>query len=217
MTQYSREWVFAFMKDMAEGIVAVVGQHCEVVVHDFRDIEHSVVAVSGNLTGRRPGAPVPDLSFLPEELEDGAPHQFNYRTALDGRSLQSSTVWIRDPAGHIIGAVCVNVDYASLLQARDILNALTAPAEVPAELVVKDTFAKDMNELIEKSVEQFLRKRGRADLKGLSRQERQDLIQELDRRGLFRIRGAADRLADLLNVSRASVYNYRTVVSEAAK
>jgi predicted transcriptional regulator YheO len=36
------------------------------------------------------------------------------------------------------------------------------------------------------------------------------LIQALEARGLFRIRGAVSRVADLLSVSRASVYNYRS-------
>jgi len=28
---------------IAEGVVAVMGPHCEVVIHDFSDLEHSLV------------------------------------------------------------------------------------------------------------------------------------------------------------------------------
>ena len=56
------------LERLAEGIVAVVGTHCEVVVHDLSDPEHSVVVVAGDVTHRKPGAPVPDLSFISGEL-----------------------------------------------------------------------------------------------------------------------------------------------------
>ena len=36
------------------------------------------------------------------------------------------------------------------------------------------------------------------------------LIQALEERGLFDIRGAVNRVADLLDVSRATIYNYRS-------
>ena len=45
------------LQRMAEAVVAVVGPHCEMVIYDFDDLEHAVVAVAGNVTGRRPGDP----------------------------------------------------------------------------------------------------------------------------------------------------------------
>jgi len=62
MTHLERLGLLDILKHLAEGIVAVVGPHCEVVVHDFSDLEHSAVVVAGNVSGREPGAPVPDLS-----------------------------------------------------------------------------------------------------------------------------------------------------------
>ena len=76
---------------LAHGIVAVVGPNCEVVVHDFNDLEHSAVIVEGNVTGRKPGAPIPDLSFISEEIQDDAEDQINYRSTKGSHSLQSST------------------------------------------------------------------------------------------------------------------------------
>ena len=32
---------------IAEGVVAVIGPHCEVVVHDFSDLEHSLFTSLG--------------------------------------------------------------------------------------------------------------------------------------------------------------------------
>jgi predicted transcriptional regulator YheO len=91
-------WLLDLLKRLAEAVVAVVGPHCEVVVHDFANPEHSVVVVAGNVTGRQPGAPVPDLSFTSEELYCQTPDQVNYHSKSGSRCLQSSTIWIRNPS-----------------------------------------------------------------------------------------------------------------------
>ncbi len=205
------QWIFEYLTRLADGIVAVLGPQCEVVVHDLEDLQHSVVAVAGNLTGRCPGSPVPDLSFTPEELETTRTDLLNYRTMSGGRAFQTSTVWLRDHEGKIIGAVCINVDYSGLQQARDVLNRLAAPADVATAPVVETTFARDLDELIDRSIDQFLEQEQISSLEEAGRQARLRLIQALDRRGLFKIRGAAEKLADLLHLSRASIYNYRSI------
>jgi predicted transcriptional regulator YheO len=190
--------------------VAVVGPHCEVVVHDFSDLEHSVVAIAGNVTGRRSGAPVPDLSFAAEELNREALDQVNYCSRIGSRELQSSTIWIRAADGSPIGAVCINVDYSGLAQARDFLDKLAAATRTVSDLVVSDTFARDMDNLMDLSVANFLRREAIPSVEAMSYEDKLRLIELVEQRGLFRIRGAVNRLADLLNVSRASIYNYRS-------
>ncbi len=203
-------WLLDILKRLAEGIVAVVGPQCEVVVHDFSDPEHSVVAIAGNVTGRKPGAPVPDLSFTSGELDCNTPDQLNYHAQIGSRNLQSSTIWLRDPQGTPIGAVCINVDYSEFRQARELIDKFMAPVWDSSEFVVSDTFAKDIDDLIELSVANFLHQENIPDVETMSHEEKLNLIQIVEERGLFQIRGAANRLADLLNVSRASIYNYRS-------
>ena len=198
------------LKRLAEGIVAVVGPHCEVVVHDFSNLEHSAVVVAGNVSGRSPGAPVPDLDFVSNELDSDTPDQLNYRIEIDSRELQSSTIWIRDTDGTPIGAVCVNVDYSGLLQVRTLLDRLTMPASEVPNLVVRDTLAKNLDELIELSVSAFLRQEGIQGVEAMGYGEKLRLIQALEERSLFQVRGAVNRIADLLDVSRATIYNYRS-------
>jgi len=55
---------FLWLKRLAKAIHAVVGPNCEVVLHDFRAPEHSVIAIEGNLSGRKTGASLPDMHFL---------------------------------------------------------------------------------------------------------------------------------------------------------
>jgi predicted transcriptional regulator YheO len=197
------------LKRIAEGIVAVVGPHCEVVVHDFSDLEHSAVVVAGNVSGRKPGAPVPDLDFISTELDSETPDQLNYRIKIDSLELQSSTIWIRDSKGKAIGAVCINVDFSGLLQAGTLLEHLTAPAREVPSLVIRNTLAKDLDELIEHAVSGFLNQNEIPSIKAMSQNDKLRLTAVIEKHGLFQLRGAAQCVANTLNVSRASIYNYR--------
>jgi predicted transcriptional regulator YheO len=210
------EWVFDFLGRLAEGMQAVVGEHCEVVVHDMRDRGHSVVAVAGDLTGRGPGAPIPDLAFGREGEQGGLSDEVNYRSVSGGRTFRSSTIWIRDARGEPLGAVCVNVDYSKLLQAADALADLARPAMRAAGLTVQDTFAKDVDELIQVAILQFLRREGIPDVGSLRAEDKRGLVQDLDAKDLFKIRGAADLLSELLEVSRATIYNYRAAAPKGS-
>lgn len=214
MPSVDRGWLYQHLNRLAEAIVATVGPHCEVVVHDFRNLEHSAIVVAGNVTGRKPGAPVPDLGFISEGLDSGTPDQLNYRTRIGGHDLQSSTVWIRDIDGAPIGAVCINIDYSGLLRARELLDALAASTEHVSDFTVEDTFARDLDELIERAVGGFLREQGVLSCEMLGYEDRLRLIRRLEEHGLFKIRGAAGRVSELLGVSRASVYNYRSNVKQ---
>ena len=210
MSPLDQPWFLDTLKRLAEGIVAVIGPHCEVVVHDFCDPEHSVVLIAGNVTGRRVGAPVPDLSFISGKLDRDTPDQLNYRARIGSHHLQSSTIWIRDVDGTPVGAVCINVDYSGLIHARDLLDKLATSTRHVSDLVVTDTFAKDVGDLIELSISEFLRQEGIEGVEAMGYKDKLRLIQVLEERGLFDIRGAVNRVADLLDVSRATIYNYRS-------
>jgi predicted transcriptional regulator YheO len=214
MAKVPRAMLYDLLQRLAEGIVAVAGFHVEVVVYDFRDLEHSAVAVAGHVTGRKPGAPVPDLGFVRDALIANTPDQLNYVTKGGGRTLRSSTIWIRDTNGTPIGAVGINVDYTTLLQARDLLDQLAVPTRAAAEFVVGETFARDLDELVELSVADFGRQEGITDIESMSRADKLRLIQMLEERGLFRVRGAVSRVARLLRVSRATIYNFRSAVQD---
>lgn len=155
---------------------------------------------------------MPDLDFISTRLDSNTPDQLNYRIKIDSRELQSSTIWIRDAKGNPVGAVCVNIDYSGLLQVRTLLERLIAPAREIPSFVVRDTLAKNLDELIEHSVSAFLRRNEIPRIEMMSQEDKLHLMAEIEKRGLFQLRGAAQRLADMLNVSRASIYNYRASI-----
>ena len=71
-----------------------------------------------------------------------------------------------------------------------------------------------MGDLIELSVSEFLRQEDVQSVEAMGYEDKLRLIQSLEERGLFRIRGAVNRVADMLDVSRASIYNYRSSLKQ---
>jgi predicted transcriptional regulator YheO len=208
--------LFEHLQRISEGIVAVVGPHCEVVIHSFDNPEHSAVYIAGNLTGRKPGAPVPDLSFISGELTRDDADQFNYTTMIGTKLLQSTTNWIRDSRGEIVGALCINIDYSRLVQARDNIDDFIFSVGHLSGLVVEETFARSVDELIETSVLKFLKQENLLSIEEMDRDDKIRIVQYLDQKRLFRIRGAINKLANLLNISRATIYNYRSEKADEA-
>ena len=195
--------MFELLARVANAAVATLGPETEVVVHDLRNPEHSVVAISGNLTGRHVGAPIPDPELLPGVVDTKLEDEVR-RTATTpgGRELVCSTVWIRDSSGHVVGALCINVDVSGLRQARDLIQRhLASEAQSVPPL---PTFASSLTELTHAAMATALApglRHGR-----LRKVDRSRVIRSLNEQGIFALRGSVDAVAAELGVSRASIY-----------
>ena len=199
--------VFALLARIAKAVVATVGPSCEVVIHDLRQPERSVVAISGNLTGRAVGAPIPDPELLPENVVRFQEDDLCYATRTpSGKQLHSSTVWVRDTDGQIVGALCINMDFNNIHQARDLLNRLF-PVEQSSPKREIETFATSPDEFV------YIALRDAVDALGkpihqLERQDKVMLIEKLEQASVFSFRQAVDIVAQEIGASRSSIYNY---------
>ncbi|MER7279197.1 PAS domain-containing protein [Dactylosporangium sp. NPDC000244] len=195
--------ILSALRPVVDGIAATFGPTCEVVLHDYRLGERSVVAVAGSVTGRAVGGALSEIGLAVLAQGDAAGNDLNYvsRTA-DGRIVKSSTMPLRDGDGRVFGALCVNVDVTALRQAGDLLAALAGvlPPQAPAT-----TFTNDFEDVVDALVRAEELARGRPAA-GLGRGERIALLRALDERGVFRVRNAVPRVADRLGVSRSAVY-----------
>ncbi|MCE1253968.1 MAG: helix-turn-helix transcriptional regulator [Anaerolineae bacterium] len=209
-----KAWLMDLLGRVARAIVAVVGSSCEVVIHDFSDLEHSAVMIVGDISGRQPGAPVPDLEFVADSQNDESPDQLNYKIVINDQQYQSSTLWVRNPQGHIIGAMCINMDYSKYTRMQGLLEELTSVLRTSDSRVVTNSFAKNLDDLLARVVNQYTQQHKISSVESMSLQEKMDMIQIVEKNGLFKLRGASQRLAEMLNVSRASIYNYRAGAME---
>jgi predicted transcriptional regulator YheO len=193
---------FELLSRIGRAVATTVGPDCEVVVHDLRHPQHSVIAISGNLTGRHVGAPVPDPQLLPGEVDKFTDDDLRRTaTTMAGRELLASTAWVRDTSGHIVGAMCINIDRSGLRRARDLIDAHLGASEPVGRPLT--SFALDVAEFTAAAVTAVI---GRVPRRRLRRTERVELLRRLDADGVFALRGAADAIAAQLAVSRSSIY-----------
>lgn len=213
--QASLHPALAAASGLLPAVVAAVGPNCEVVLHDFSRLPNSIVALSGNVTGRTVGGPMTDFGL--ELIRSGATNEdiLGYETyAQDGRRLRSSTTFVRDAAERIIGCICINFDVSSLLSARSALDAVLTPtalsdthSSTDAKLPIRETFAASVEELTVRAVrEEILRMDVPVEL--MQKRHKLEVVKRLDERGLFLIRDAVDYVAAALATSRYTIYKY---------
>jgi predicted transcriptional regulator YheO len=216
-TDEALDQVLDLLGRVADAFCAILGPTAEIVVHDLRRPDNSVVALAGNLTGRRVGSPIPDPAFLPEQLTQITGDQVDYSTLTPrGEVLRSSTVFVRDLDGKIAAAICLNLDRNKLEEAHRLISHVLGPGEPPpAEDPPLRTFAADVQQLVQMVLDDVARDLQK-DRHQFSREERARAVQECDRLGIFQFRHSATVVANELGVSRATVFNYLREGRDAA-
>ncbi|MFE7646957.1 helix-turn-helix transcriptional regulator [Streptomyces phaeoluteigriseus] len=201
-----RDAILRALGPVVNGIAATFGPVCEVVLHDYRRPETSVVAVAGEVTGRTVGGAMSEIGMRVLARGDDADDELNYVTRTGtGRTLKSSTMVLRDSAGTVFGALCVNVDVTEVGRVQSLLAALAGAGDPPADTPVT-TFGDDIDSVVDSLLDTHLpRDRSWA---GLERPRRLALFRALDERGVFAVRRAIEQVAARLGISRASAYSY---------
>ncbi|AWW36307.1 MULTISPECIES: helix-turn-helix transcriptional regulator [Streptomyces] len=209
-----RDAIIAALVPVARGVAATFGPVCEVVLHDYRRPEKSVVAVAGSVTGRVAGGAMSEIGMRVLARGDEAGDELNYVTRTGaGQLLKSSTMVLRDSAGTVFGALCVNVDVGAIRQAHALLGALAGEGEghgagdpVTAAAPVT-TFGNDLDSVVEAVLDAH--RVGRPQpWAGLDRAGRLDFFRSLDDHGVFAVRRSVEQVAARLGISRASAYSY---------
>jgi predicted transcriptional regulator YheO len=195
------------VRTVCESIAALFYPHAEVALHDLSS--DTIVGIWNPLSGRAIG----DRALL-EELPcswEQHPVQGPYRKVLaDGRELSAISAVVYDEQRHARGLLCINLDRSPLLEVAALLAGVAAPIQPrPPEL-----FDRDWREQIALAVDERCREQ-RLDRRRLTRDQRRALVEQLDDRGLFATRHAAEHAGRALGASRATVYTLlREVRSE---
>lgn len=187
-----------------EGLSDYLGSGYELVLHSLEDLEHSVVKIiNGHHPGRRAGAPITDLALeMLEKIsaDGGADHVTYFGTNKKGEPIKSSTVAIRGEGGRIIGLMCMNL-YLNM-PLSSFIGELFAPA---AELSAAENFADNVGEVIENAVSQ-VRAEIAADSAIAANLKNKQIVSRLKERGIFKLKDAVVIVADLLGISKNTVY-----------
>ncbi len=100
-------------------------------------------------------------------------------------------------------------------------NALAAPriqesteeSEEPEEEVKEEvTVLPNIQEIVDDIIEHTI---GNQNIEEMSRDQKIDLIRFMNDKGLFLIKGAADKVAERMNISKVTVYSYLDEIRKA--
>lgn len=191
---------------IAEGIAKTFGEYCEVVLHDLSDYSSSIVAIFNNhVSGREVGSPITNLGLeVIRKGVEGHDDLINYSTTLNQKNIKSSSMFIRDADHKVIGCLCINIDTDYLKMAHHVLESLITTEPVQQS---QESFSPSINDLQTQLINEAIEYIGKP-LSLMDKTDREQFIAYLDHKGLFLIKGALQKVADLLNVSKYTMYNY---------
>ena len=202
-----RDAIIGALGPVVDGLVATFGPLCEVVLHDYRRPEKSVVAVAGSVTGRAVGGAMSEIGMRVLARGDEAADELNYLTRTrSGDLVKSSTMVLRDSTGAVFGALCVNLDVTAVHRAHALLGGLAGLGADPAHTPVT-TFGNDIDSVVDVMLDTH-RLLQHHNWAGLDRERRLELFRSLDEQGVFAVRRAVEQVAARLGISRASAYSY---------
>lgn len=189
------------------------GSNCEVVLHDLtKDYAHTIVdIINGHVTNRKVGDCGSNLGLevLRGTVKSG--DRFNYVTnTRDGKILKSSSIYLKDSEGQVIGSLCVNYDITQTVQMEGFLKQFNQYEVHPEEV-----FSSDISTLLDYLIEQATLLVGKKPNE-MSKNERMQFLAYLDDKGAFLITHSSEKICKLLGISKYTFYSYLDSVRSQA-
>ncbi|AZY49526.1 helix-turn-helix transcriptional regulator [Bordetella avium] len=192
------------LEQIALGISQTFAPFCEVVVHDLRDPQHSILAIHNNLSGRQKGDPSTELGLA--RIADPEYPQLltNYANQFaDGRQAKSSSIGIKDSSGRYVAALCLNVDLTLFRSMERMLGQFSA---VTSGAAPQESLDAPGVQALRTRIDQYAARLA-CTPRSLKPEDRRQLLRELREEGYMDVRRAMEAVALHLGVSRATVYS----------
>ena len=194
---------------LVDFLAEVFGDDAEVVLQDVSDFNNSVISIRNNhISGRKLGAPATNLVL---KVMNGNFTDKNYVTnyrgvSAVGKVVRSSTYFIKDDKNVVVGMLCINIDIDKLVQLKNHLDGIL---KLPEEIFEKTTerFSVSAEGLASDSIETILEESGISPDR-MSQEEKIEVVNKLDKNGVFLVKGSICKVASILNVSNATIYRY---------
>lgn len=200
----SREGVLELLKVIGEALTQMLGEWCEVVVHDLEDLEHCIVSITGNVTGRKVGGHMTDLGLA--LLRSGQTEPLTNYTGYtdDGKTLKCSTIFVHDENGEPFADLCINLDVTPLLLLDRFVRGLISHSQEPD---VAESFFANLDRTVQTVIAQATSEVGKP-ISFMTKGDRIKMVSLLDERGVFQLRKSVPLIAECLGVTEKTIYNY---------
>jgi len=187
-------------KPIAEAISLLFFPHAEVVIHDLHT--GRIGAIFNNFSKRAPGdeSSLDESDKLPDTQDVFPPY---FKINWDGKKMKSVTAVLRSSRGKVIGLLCINLDISKWEEMHYFILDLIKPVTEMPDFLFKNDWREKINVYVSSYLKQHALR-----LESLDKAEKKKLLLALHAEGAFNTKNAASYVADVLQISRATVYNY---------
>ncbi|OOH90262.1 hypothetical protein BMT54_05010 [Pasteurellaceae bacterium 15-036681] len=188
---------------VVDGIAALIGEHCEIVLHSLEFLEHSAIyIVNGHNTDRKIGSPITDRALWSlHHMQTDSVSKPYFTRAKGGVMMKSITIAIRNGKQHVIGLICININLD--VPVSQFLNSFIAPQESDSSVNFASSVEDLVAQTIESTIEEITNDRSVAN-----NNKNRQIVTTLFEKGIFDIKDAINQVADRLDISRHTVYLY---------
>jgi predicted transcriptional regulator YheO len=191
-------------KAAMEALSEYLGEAYEIVLHDLRKLDSSVIKIfNGFHSGRKEGSPITDfaLSML-KNMDENGKERFRvyYSKSKFGKPVRSTTMIISGEGGKPIGMVCFNLYLDSPISSffRGIITENKTD-------YVNEHFISSSDELIMNALEES-KALINADKLIPASLKNKEILRSLYAQGIFNIKKSIDIAAKTLELSKNTVY-----------
>ncbi len=219
-------WIQRYMK-LTEFLGSVLGPDYEVVLHDLGDADKSIIAIAnGHVSGRTIGAPLTSVALqsIINHSYETQDYRLNYVGVAGTKLLRSSTFFVKDEEGRLVGMLCINFDDSRYRELSDRILKLRHPdifvetnfayneeaaavRATPPSADSSENFPNSLTELTDHLLDEELQTR-EANGERLSHRDKLALVEILNAKGIFMMKGAVKYVAEKLGCSQTTIYRY---------
>lgn len=209
-------WVESY-KNLVVFLGGALGENYEIVLHVLVEPDEAYIGaiVNNHISGRSKGAPLTNLALEKIKQRDYKKNDsiLNYKVIVkDGKTIYGSTFYIKDEENNLLGLLCINADFSKHKRIVEDLLSLTNLKmnnfieDENDEYIDNDIefLSADIEEIINNMVDPLLLD----ERVTLNKDTRLDIIKNLEEKGVFQLKGAIGKVANLLKISEPTIYRY---------
>jgi predicted transcriptional regulator YheO len=193
---------FSHYEAFAQALEALFYPYIEIVIHNLQT--NQIEAIFNSFSKRKKGDPSlleEGLDWQKEAIVFGPYEKRNW----DGKRLKAVSILLKDGNANPVGLFCINYDVSEFEYMQGVFDTFLKrgfSSSIPSPL-----FKDDWQEKINTFLHHYCQK-NHLSQKNLSRDQKQTIVKMLYDQGAFQGKNAAQYIADVLGISRASVYKY---------
>ena len=220
---------------MVEFLSKALGPDYEIALHDLNDKNNSIVAIAnGHISGRTIGAPLSNvaLRFIASREYEKTDYKVNYSgISVGNKLLRSSTMFIKDESGKLVGLLCINFDDSRFKELSTRLFQMCHPDDYVEQRIYYNEKIAEMDQrpgdepenfhnsisAVMEDVIQQVTQGSQVPVDRLTHEEKMHIVEMLEEKGIFLLKGAVHHVAQSPCCSQASIYRYLSKLNREKK